>query len=78
MSEKKSGVPHKLCPFSMSLALPVKNPNVLFKGGSEVHIKVGGPCAGPACMWWSDVSIDCVIFDILDELRKFNKPKAVN
>lgn len=78
MAENKTGLPKKLCPFSMSLALPVKPSPGIFKGGPEVSVRIGGPCAGPSCMWWSAEAQDCVVFQILDELQKFNRPTIKN
>lgn len=60
-----SAQPQKMCPFTLSFAVPIRGSIAGPGGPASAELRVGLPCAGSKCMWWSMKIQDCVVFEIL-------------
>lgn len=59
----------KLCPLSFGFTMPDGPPIAIRLGETRQSLKVGLPCAGDKCMWWSETIEDCKIEEILQTVN---------
>jgi hypothetical protein len=52
---------NKLCPFSMSFAMPEGKPIAIIPGTGTQRIKIGLPCVKRVCKGWDETEGNCFI-----------------
>ena len=58
----------KLCPLSFGFVIPGKRLPGLIPGQDKVQLTVGMPCIEFRCEWFYEVSLRCIVWEILEQL----------